>query len=103
VESVRWTESQEKSFKSFGAFLDKLTSAPLFVAKNRTTKFGGAKNSFHVLGKAFDIKTSKMSTQEKEDLVTKVISLGFRGIGVYDKHIHIDDREKEARWVGKSS
>ncbi len=74
-----------------------------FRCEKQNQKVRGAKNSFHVLGKAFDIKTSKMSTQEKEDLVTKAISLGFRGIGIYDKHIHIDDREKEARWVGKSS
>jgi uncharacterized protein YcbK (DUF882 family) len=71
--------------------------------ENQNHKVRGAKNSFHVLGRAFDIQISQLSTQEKEDLVTKAISLGFRGIGIYDKHIHIDDREKEARWVGKSS
>ena len=38
----------------------------------------------------------------------KKISLGprgnktFHGVGVYDKHVHLDVREEKALWTGKS-
>lgn len=60
---------------------------------------GGAKNSFHLLGRALDLSLSP--ARKRRAIVASEIFFKDRGgIGVYKWGIHIDDREDKARWVG---
>jgi len=61
---------------------------------------GGAQTSYHIKGIAADI-TSDISTSELYDIIDMFYPEKY-GIGKYDRHIHIDVREKKARWHGKS-
>jgi len=71
---------------------------PLIISKGggfRTIQYneqiGGAPNSFHPKGKASDIKCS--DAVKKGVIVRNAIKLGFNGIGVYNGHVHVDNRE----------
>jgi len=65
---------------------------------------GGAENSPHMHGLAADISCS--SAVEARNIVHKADEIGIMGIGVYDKHIHLDDfyrlHGKEVIWGGIS-
>lgn len=59
---------------------------------------GGAANSYHLMGRAVDILVPK--GQDRYDLLKHIIQLQFfRGIGIYDHWIHIDDRDAQTRQV----
>lgn len=66
-------------------------------------RIGGAKGSFHKLGKAADIVVSGMTANEVylliEELNTKGI-MKIGGLGSYKTFTHVDIRENRARWVG---
>jgi len=65
-----------------------------------TKKIGGAKNSQHVKGKAFDIRITKTLTR---DMIHKAAKkAGFRAIGDYPAFVHIDTREQPAYWDFRS-
>lgn len=50
---------------------------------------GGAMLSMHVCGKAADISCPKMPP---EKLFNEARLFGFRGLGLYDTFVHVDDR-----------
>lgn len=58
---------------------------------------GGAKNSMHMKGIAFDCK---QDNQNPEEFIKAAVAVGFKGIGTYPKQnfIHVDARPNEARW-----
>jgi len=57
---------------------------------------GGAPNSYHLSGRAADILIPK--GEDRYDLVKNIIQLKFfRGIGIYDAWIHVDDRNAQYR------
>ena len=83
-------------------YLDK----PLKVTSGyRCKKFNdslpnAAKFSQHLLGKAVDISTGKMNSAEKSHLLKVAKAFGFKGIGVYPNHIHLDLRSgNPAKWT----
>lgn len=53
-------------------------------------RVGGAKNSQHIHGKAFDVDVSDLSREERVNLITQARAAGFRGIGVYENSLHFD-------------
>ena len=53
----------------------------------------------HVRKIAVDIRC----TIECPRIAEEASKLGFDGIGLYDKHIHLDIRGYPARWTGKSA
>ena len=53
-------------------------------------KCGGASNSYHLYGRAFDI-----SCGDARELCTIANSIGIKGIILYNSFIHIDTRESE--------
>jgi len=60
-------------------------------------KIGGAPKSFHKYGKAGDVKWSHFSSSERAKL--KSIAMGlFKGIGIANSFIHIDNRNYKATW-----
>lgn len=98
-------EVREEAGQKLQKLRDKL-GFPLPIAsafrceqKNRAIK--GATGSKHLLGSAFDIKTSGMNSRHRYELLREGVKL-FKGVGVYNRHIHLDDREVGAMWVGKS-
>ena len=60
---------------------------------------GGSANSQHVKGKAADIRIKDMSVKQMYEMVKCFPTI--TGIGIYpEQHfIHVDVREKPARWV----
>ena len=60
---------------------------------------GGVVNSFHLRGKAADIRVPEMAVKEISPLAEKV---GFDGIGLYPIQgiVHVDVRGYRARWGG---
>lgn len=51
---------------------------------------GGAKNSEHLRGNAFDIDVSGLSQEDRVALIGQARAAGFGGIGVYDNSLHFD-------------
>ena len=63
---------------------------------------GGVPHSSHILGLAVDISAETDSQRFK--IMTGLIAIGFKRIGIYDHHIHADiDKLKppEVLWLGK--
>lgn len=57
---------------------------------------GSASDSQHIRGKAADISTSGV---EYATLAGLALLVGFRGIGVYSSHLHVDTRDGDiAMW-----
>ncbi len=58
----------------------------------------------HGLGLAVGIRCS--SSRPRFRIVTALTRVGFRRIGIYDRHIHADvslARDQEVLWMGESS
>lgn len=77
------------------ADLERRTGGPLKInsayrSPEHNAKVGGAKNSQHIHGNAYDIDTSGMSQAERERLIREARASGFKGIGVYDNALHFD-------------
>lgn len=64
-------------------------------------KIGGAKNSFHVQAKAADIVVTDITPKQLHAKIEKWIEQGklnFKGVGLYDTFVHVDVRDRKARW-----
>jgi hypothetical protein len=51
---------------------------------------GSSKSSLHRVGAAVDISRDGMSNSQLQNLIEIGISVGFKGIGVYNGHLHMD-------------
>jgi hypothetical protein len=76
----QWASKYGKPFSIKSSYRD--------PAHNR--RVGGAKNSQHVHGKAFDISTEGWSREQKQDFIRMAGDVGFRGFGVGKNSIHVD-------------
>lgn len=63
-----------------------------YRSESHNKAVGGAKNSQHRLGKAFDIRITKDVL--REDIKRFAGSAGFNGIGDYDTFVHVDTGPK---------
>lgn len=61
-----------------------------FRDAGHNAKVGGAKGSQHIHGNAIDLDVSRMSKEERINVIEKASALGFTGIGVYNNAIHLD-------------
>jgi hypothetical protein len=61
-----------------------------FRDKERNAAVGGADNSQHTHGNAYDIDVSDKSHEERLALADEAWNAGFRGIGFYDNSMHFD-------------
>lgn len=66
----------------------KITSA--FRDPEHNAAVGGANNSEHTHGNAFDIDVSGMPIEARQALIRQARAAGFTGIGVYDNSLHFD-------------
>ena len=74
---------------------DRLTGgAPEVISAHRNPehneRVGGAKNSQHIHGNAFDFNVRGMPIDERIGLTNKARQAGFNGVGVYDNTLHFD-------------
>jgi uncharacterized protein YcbK (DUF882 family) len=74
----------------------KITSACRCPSHNR--KVGGSKNSMHLIGIAADIQVEGMSPAKVEQYLLGKYP-GKYGIAAAKTFVHIDVREKPARWA----
>lgn len=64
---------------------------------------GGVKDSAHLRGLAVDLSCSDSEARFK--MVSALLLAGFKRIGIYDKHIHVDRDEtlpQNVAWIGVS-
>ena len=54
-------------------------------------KVGGARGSYHLKGRAFDVSTSGWTFKQRMELVVHAAHWGFEGFGFYDGFIHLDN------------
>lgn len=69
---------------------------PIIVASGYRSELyndsvGGAENSYHTKGRAFDIHTNGWTFPTKLKFVVLATSVGFRGFSIYETFIHIDN------------
>jgi len=60
-------------------------------------RVGGAKESYHMRGMAFDIRVDNIDPSR---LIAEARKLGFNGVGTYPRQgfVHIDTRATDAQW-----
>lgn len=66
----------------------KITSG--FRDPEHNARVGGARNSQHTHGNAFDIDVSNYTQEQRIDLIRRARAAGFSGIGVYENSLHFD-------------
>lgn len=74
-----------------------------FDTTENNTAVGGVKDSAHLSGHGFDLACS--DSVDRFKIVYALLLVGFRRIGVYDRHIHGDDNPSlppNVMWVGTS-
>jgi uncharacterized protein YcbK (DUF882 family) len=74
-----------------------ITSAYRTPPKNKAV--GGEKYSFHLYGKAADIKVSTIAPKSVAAYAEKLMPTKG-GIGIYSTFVHVDVRSAKARWKG---
>lgn len=65
---------------------------------------GGVSESSHMLGLAVDIQ-APIGQNEREKLIWALGCVGFRRLGIYDRHLHADIDDAKAQdvvWFGVS-
>lgn len=71
-----------------GGVKDRITSG--YRDPEHNARVGGAKNSQHIHGNAFDMNVADLSREQRIDLIRQAREAGFRGVGVYDNSLHFD-------------
>lgn len=73
-----------------------------YRSKEYNEDLGGASDSQHIYGRAVDVPI--LSGHERYLLIRAAIEAGMRGIGIYDKHVHLDYRVSNIQtiWIGQS-
>ena len=75
----------------------KITSGNRCFSHNE--KEGGAKNSYHIRGRAADIQIKGVPPNEVQNYLESTYPLSY-GIGRYNTFTHIDTRTGKGRWNG---
>ena len=86
----------------------KLTITSGWRSEEHNTKVGGHPHSPHMYGMAVDIACQNSAERFNiiAELMDEDINEHLWGVGIYDKHIHIDVKPrndgKRKMWIGKS-
>jgi uncharacterized protein YcbK (DUF882 family) len=70
-----------------------------YRCKDHNSEIGGTPNSWHLLF-ATDIQPEDGDSHKLTVLYKMALILNFGGIGLYEKHIHLDLRPEPVRWRG---
>lgn len=79
-----------------------LTSAYRCPDYNRSDAVGGTEGSSHTIGRGVDIKC--IGNRQRWTVLNALLSVGFNRIGIYEKHIHVDDdptKDPDVVWYGE--
>ena len=68
--------------------------------ESHNAKVGGVKNSYHTQGIAVDIQVKGMTPKEVAKCAETIKEFYEGGIGIYKTFVHLDVRNKKARWNG---
>ena len=72
-----------------------------YRSPQHNAKVGGVKNSYHVQGKASDLKPKGITPKQLYDVIIKLIKGGViynGGVGLYDTFVHYDIGCQGRRW-----
>lgn len=72
-----------------------------YRSPQHNAKVGGVKNSYHVQGKASDLKPKGITPKQLYDVIIKLIKGGViynGGVGLYDTFVHYDIGGQGIRW-----
>jgi len=88
----------------FNMDCEKLVITSGWRSEEHNDEIGGHPDSPHLYGMAVDIACSDSSTRSR--ILEAAIPLGFWGIGIYDRHVHLDvkprlDGQRKV-WLGIS-
>jgi len=75
-----------------------LNSAFRCPAWNAHPDVGGEPDSYHLRGRAVDIRI--FSDAHRSDVILGLIRAGFTGLGIYATFVHADDRGESKIWHG---
>lgn len=84
------TPAATEAYSRLAGIFPDLTMTSGYRDPAYNAKVGGAKNSQHTHGNAFDFSTAGMSQSEVGALIDAAQSVGFNGVGVYDNSVHFD-------------
>lgn len=80
-------------------FGTEVTINSAYRCKKHNAAVGGAKDSFHMQGRAADIKVSGV---KPKTVAQYAESIGVNGIGLYDNFVHVDTRTRRFLWKGST-
>ncbi len=61
-----------------------------YRSREHNARVGGAENSQHTHGNAFDFNVAGMPVANRNELINQARQSGFNGVGVYDNTLHFD-------------
>lgn len=70
-----------------------------FRCDTHNAKVGGTQNSWHLKGRAADIVWTHLTGRQKYILLQVAMQHGFRGIGISEDFLHLDNRDNYAMWT----
>lgn len=78
------------AYERFNELTGGLPVNSAYRSPEHNARVGGAKNSQHTHGNAFDFDVSGKTEAERIALINHARAAGFRGVGVYDNALHFD-------------
>lgn len=97
-------EDMDSQFLKLMDKLRDLCGFPLIVncayrSKKHDLSKGRSGNSYHCVGRAMDIRC--LDNNKRAIIVQNAFRIGFKGIGIYKRFIHLDDRPTDTLWYGE--
>lgn len=97
---VNWSNIDQGAMNAWNALSQSwgqpLTATSAYRSPEYNAQVGGAKNSQHIHGRAFDVSTAGMSQEQVTALIQNAKAAGFTGVGVYDGSLHFDTGPERA-------
>lgn len=90
------TQQLVDALEELRAVVGPITVTSGYRCPNHNAKVGGEPNSQHCLGRAADVKVSRLTPAEVYRQAAKIPAFG--GFGVAERFTHLDVRPVHARW-----
>ncbi|AVO39144.1 YcbK family protein [Pukyongiella litopenaei] len=84
------TPAATKAFSALESSYGPLSVTSAHRSPEHNRSVGGARNSQHLHGNAYDIDVSNLTRDERIKLIQAAREAGFKGVGVYDNSLHFD-------------
>lgn len=70
-----------------------------YRSKKHDLDHGRSGNSYHCVGRAMDIRCT--DGNKRALIVQYALAVGLKGVGVYKRFVHLDDRLVDTLWYGE--